>query len=200
MKIRWISFVAVTLTLALVGGLVAAQQGTTLNEQAIREFNGRNSGSLIDEDIDSLSGTQRMERTQSKIATMKSTLELTDQLLGRARSQERDILKINCVNEKLAAIKGFVKVSEQSYVSLSDAVSRADEEASKHHYTLISIAGQKVSGLGEEARVCAGEEVRYAEDTLLDVTIDPDIIPEDESFLGDDPLVLEGLPKFSPYY
>lgn len=199
MKIHWISFVTVSLTIAVVGSLVVAQQGN-LNEQAIREFNGRNSSSLIDEDIDSLSGAQRMERALGKIGTMKSTLTTTDQVLSRARNQERDILKINCVNEKIAAIKGFVKVSEQSYVSLSDAAKRADEEASKHHYTLISIAGQKVAGLGEEARVCAGEEVRYAEDTLLDVTVDPDIIPEDESFLGDDPLVLDGLPKFSPYF
>ncbi|MBA2662525.1 MAG: hypothetical protein H0U74_09545 [Bradymonadaceae bacterium] len=200
MKIRWVSFVVITLAFALVGGLVVAQQRGGLNEQAIREFNGRNGRALIDEDIDKLTGPQKLDRSQNKIATMKVALESTDQLLGRARTQERDILKINCISEKLAAVKGFVKVSEQSYVSLSDSVGKSDNEASKHHYTLIAIAGQKVGGLSEEARVCAGEEVRYADDTMLDVTIDPDIMPSDESFWGDDPLVLESLPKFTPYY
>lgn len=193
---RWATMVGLTLLLA--GPSALAQQNGD-GERLLTDFNDRNGGGVIDEDLDSLSPGQMGERAANKIDAMRVTLESTNQLLESARDEERDILKINCVNEKLASIRGFVKVSEQSYVSLSDSVAANDLEASKHHYTLISIAGQRVSGLGEEARVCAGQELRYADDAVLEVSVDPGIGSPDEEFLGDEREVLDRLPELTPY-
>lgn len=167
-------------------------------EQMLAEFQERNGNGILDEDIDSLTADQMIQRGGDKLDGMQVTLEGTGELLERARGQERDILKINCINENLASIKGFVNVAEQSYESLQSSAESEDEEATRHHYTLISIAGQRVTSLGEQARVCAGEELRYAEDASLEVTIDPNIGDPDQGFLDDDS-ILDRPAKVSPF-
>jgi hypothetical protein len=157
----------------------------------------------LDSDIEKLSGTQKLERARKKIRYMRGVLQETQALLKKTREEEPDIIKLTCINEKLAAIKGFVKVSEQSYQHLEDALSPADVEAQRHHYTLISIAAQKVKTLGEEARVCVGEVLRYSKDSTLVVTIDEDVA-DPEFILADDDAydfeyAVERLPELTPY-
>lgn len=167
-------------------------------EQMLAEFQQRNGNGILDEDIEALTAAQMIQRGRDKLDGMQVTLEGTGELLDRARGQERDILKINCINENLASIKGFVNVAEQSYESLQTSAEADDEEATRHHYTLISIAGQRVTSLGEQARVCAGEELRYAEDASLEVTIDPNIGDPDKGFIDDDS-ILDRPAKVSPF-
>lgn len=168
-------------------------------DQMLAEFDEDNGNGILDEDIDALTVGQMADRADSRLGAMRVTLESTTELLEDARQQDRDILKINCINENLASMKGFVNVAEQSYENLQQSVDvNNDEEAAAHHYTLISIAAQRVTGLGEQARVCAGEELRYAEDAVLEVSVDPDIGEPDQRFT-DDEEVLDRLPKKSPY-
>lgn len=155
--------------------------------------------SLVDEDIDSLSGQQQLNRGKRKISDMKKALGQTNALLDEARKKERDILKINCINDKLAAIKGFLKVAEQSYVKLKDADSQADSEELNHHYTLISISDQKIDKLHEEARLCAGEVERYAKGTKVDVEVDDDIAST-RDYIPSQPSSLMVLPELTPFH
>lgn len=187
--------------LALVAVTPAFAQNGNGNrnpEQMLAEFQERNGNGILDEDIDTLTSPQMIQRGRDKLDGMQVTLEGTGELLERARNQERDILKINCINENLASIKGFVNVAEQSYESLLESAEVEDEEATRHHYTLVSIAGQRVTSLGEQARVCAGEELRYAEDASLEVTIDPDIGDPDDGIFNDDS-ILDRPAKVSPF-
>jgi hypothetical protein len=174
----------------LTAGVVSAQtDGSDLaNEENL---------SLIDEDISSLTNEQKLERAAQKIEGMRTTLGGVSELLQTVRDNERDILKINCINEKHAAIKGFVKVSEQSYVNLQTAVNEGDGGASDHHYTLISVADQKVQGLAEEASLCTGDEQRFAGQGEVDVR-QPENGSEDVDMPEDDILV-EDLPELTPY-
>ena len=184
----------------LAAGTAVAQSGGQGEEpgQMLAEFEERNGNGILDEDIESLTPDQMRERGQSKLDAMSVTLDGTTELLERARTDERDILRINCINENLASIKGFVNVGEQSYESLLESADANDVEAVRHHYTLVSIAGQRVTGLGEQARVCAGEELRYADDSSLEVNIDPDIGNPDEDFLDDED-ILDRPPKVTPF-
>lgn len=153
--------------------------------------------SLIDEDIESLSEQQKLDRAASKIKEMRNTESNVSELLERVRDDERDILKINCINEKHAAIKGFVKISEQGYVNLEEAVDKGDGGASTHHYTLISVAHQKVQSLSEEARLCTGEERRFAGRSQVDVTR-PDGDVDDVNGPEDD-FAVDDLPELTPF-
>ncbi len=167
-------------------------------DRMLAEFDDDNGNGILDEDIEELTPDEMVQRGEQKLGAMRVTLEGTTELLEQARQDDRDILKINCINENLASIKGFVNVGEQSYESLGDSVNGNDVEAARHHYTLISIAAQRVTALGEQARVCAGEELRYAEDAVLEVTIDPEIGEPAEEFMDDE--ALDRLPKKTPYF
>lgn len=188
-------------SVALLLGTAMAQNGGTSEqpERMLAEFEESNGNGILDEDIEGLGSEEMFERGEAKLGAMQVTLESTTELLEKARQDERDILKINCINENLASIKGFVNVGEQSYESLVQSSEGNDVDAARHHYTLISIAGQRVTGLGEQARVCAGEELRYADDAVLEVSVDPDIGDPDGEFLDDEDEVLDRLPEKSPH-
>lgn len=202
MKARKTALFAVCLVTGLATTAVA-QNGAGSNggnggNGMLAEFGERNGNGLLEEDIDSLEPGVMLERGDQKLDSMRVVLASTTELLERTRTQERDIIKINCINENLASMKGFVNVGEQSYESLLQSTEGNDLEAARHHYTLVSIAGQRVTGLGEQARVCAGEELRYADDAALEVRVDPDMGDPEGDLLGDDE-VLERTPKVTPY-
>lgn len=185
----------------LIGGSVWAQRGETPSDEPPRkeaEQIAKDRRSLIDEDIDSLSGQQMLGRAENKIKEAKDHLEMTERMLKEARQEEQDIVKINCINDKQAALKGFLKVAEQSYVKLKRANSQNDGEEAKHHYTLVSISHQRAGKLAEEARLCAGEVQRYAEGTKVEVNVDDDITEPGE-YLPREPIELVELPELTPY-
>ncbi len=194
---RTMTIIGLTLALWLAGAGQAMAQ-TEDAEEMLADFEESNGNGILDEDISELSPQEMLARGQDMVEAMEITLDSTNELLAEARQQDRDILKINCINENLASIKGFVNVGEQSLESLAEAVEvDNNDEAAEHHYTLISIASQRVTHLGEQARVCAGEELRYAEDMVLDIDIDPDIGDPDRDFMEDEDL--ERLPELTPY-
>ncbi len=153
--------------------------------------------SLLDEDVKSLSSKEKLSRAAKKIKRMRTTLNNISELLQTVRDKERDILKINCINEKHAAIKGFLKVSEQSYIELKSAVDKGDGGSADHHYTLIAVAGQKVRSLAEEARLCTGEERRYGGKPKVKVSLPND--GDDHVDIPDDSSLTEDLPALTPY-
>lgn len=160
-------------------------------------------GDDIDAQARRLSPEEKVEVAQEQIVQMQDTLASTNELLERVREEEQDLLKINCINEKLAAIKGFLKVSEQSYTNLKDAVAASDTEAEVHHFTLIAIASQKVYDLGEEALTCVGEVQVFADETTVDRREDPDIADielvtlDDDAF--EDDFATDRLPELTPF-
>ncbi len=175
-----------------------AQNGNGQSEAMLADFEEGNGNGILDEDIESLTPGEMVQRGEAKVSAMGVTLESTTALLEEARREARDIIKINCINENLASMRGFVNVGESSYESLTQAARSNDEDAARHHYTLVSIAGQRVANLGEQARVCAGEELRYADDATLEVRVDPEIGTADEDVLGDVE-VLDRPPKVTPF-
>jgi hypothetical protein len=119
---------------------------------------------------------ERLDQGQKMVNGMKASLKGVEQALDTARNRDRDIRKINCINEKLVSVKGYVKISEKSYIDLKDANERQDSEASVHHFTLIAISDQKVEQLSDAARLCVGD-VSKIDGSNRTVTVDPDIAP-----------------------
>lgn len=152
---------------------------------------------------DSLASDQKLGEAQRKIDRMRSVLGSTTDLLEDVRQTDGDIIRLNCINEKLAAMKGFVKVSEQSYSSLRDAASRDDSAAESHHFSLINVSDTRVRELGEEAQLCVGEVQVFVDEVIADRREDPGnadidpIVPDDDDF--DDLFATEPLPELTPF-
>jgi hypothetical protein len=190
--------IAILTVIALVAPAVSISAQENDGDQQQLEQLAESEESLVDEDVESMSDEKKLNRAESKISESRQSLEETNALLEKAREQEKDVMKMNCINDKQAAIKGFLKVAEQSYVKLKDAASGNDAEEVDHHYTLISVSKQKIDSLAEESRMCAGEIQRYAEGTQVEVDVDDDVA-EMDGYVPPDTGRITTLPELTPY-
>lgn len=111
---------------------------------------------------------KKMQETQRRVLMLQSKAK-----------KDRDMVKLNCVNDKLTQLKGHMTVTDQSMGSLVTDVAKGDDGARQHEFTRITILYQKVVTLGTEAEQCIGEDVSYVGATTVDVEIDPSIPPGD---------------------
>lgn len=153
-----------------------------------QESSGSKSGDvqLRFEKASKLSGGEQINQSASLLKRMKEILRRGFELLELARA-EKDIVRLNCVNEKLSSMKGLLKISEQADIALQEAVARRDKETANHEFTKISIAYQKVESLGVESEGCAGEALRYTGDTRVEVKVEgvPDQPPPEPEMMDD---------------
>ena len=105
---------------------------------------------------------------------MQETQRRVEQLQSKAK-KDKDMVKLNCVNDKLMQLRGHLAVTDQSMSTLSIDVAKGDDVARQHEFTRISILYQKAVTLGTEAEQCIGEDVSYVGATRVDVEIDPSI-------------------------
>lgn len=145
-----------------------------------------------------LTAQEQLSQAEAYLAKMKSTLEHTNQLAEQAR-KEKDIIKLNCVNDKLMQIKGNLALGEQTRQALQQAASRSDEGARNHEFAKLTITYQKVVVLGQEAEACIGEEISYVGTTRVDIDIDRDIPQEDPTVIPPPPLPVTRPPIASPF-
>jgi wobble nucleotide-excising tRNase len=123
--------------------------------------------------------TEREARARRTIDGMKTLNAQVDKLAAQARS-EKDIVKLNCVNEKLNQVRGLLKVSEQAEADLREANARREDEQSLHAFAKVGIAGKKVSQLRQDAEQCIGQLAFYNDEkTQVDVEIPPGLPSDD---------------------
>jgi len=125
-----------------------------------------------------LSVPEKQERSAKEVERMKDSLRQALERLKTAR-ERKDILQLNCVNDKLSAIKGLLKLSEEAWSNLLEAIAKGDEELINHEFTKISIAGVRVENFRVEVEGCVGEASQYTGETVVDTSVDPDIRSDD---------------------
>ncbi len=125
-----------------------------------------------------LSPQETVAQSRDYYKKMQETLRRVQQLQAKAK-KDKDMVKLNCVNDKLTQLAGHMKVTDQSMSTLTLDVAKGDDTARQHEFTRITILYQKVVTLGTEAEQCIGEDVSYVGATRVDVEIDPSIPPED---------------------
>ncbi len=102
-----------------------------------------------------LSDSQKLEKSAENLERMKGSLRTILQRVEDARA-EKDVVKLNCVNEKLAQVKGLIKVAEQADIALHEALT-AKDPASDSEFARIGIARTKVDALKGDAEQCIGQ-------------------------------------------
>jgi hypothetical protein len=114
--------------------------------------------------------TQSREYAKNMGEVLKRIQVLQDQA-----KREKDIIRLNCVTDKVVQVRVNISIAEQSMASLQEAVTRADEGERTHEFTRLTIVNQKVLVLGAEAENCIGEDLSFVGATKVDVEIDPNI-------------------------
>jgi hypothetical protein len=191
MKSRWMMLAI--LGLAAVGTTsVLAQTGTAPpppEKPAVAEAPG--SGRT-------LSATEMVAQSKELMSKMQATLQRVVQLQEIARKQ-KDIIKLNCVNDKLVQVKGNMNVAESATTALHEAIARTDEAQRQHEFTRITLTSQKVQVLGTEAENCIGEDLTFIGQTEVKVEIDPNIPETDPTGDTKPEPVIERPPVASPF-
>jgi len=118
------------------------------------------------------------DRRDALLGEMRDALRRVTEILGEARAS-KDIVQLNCVNEKLTQVKGLLRISEDASVKMYDAVASNTMDVINHEFTKISVAHQKTIILRAEAEQCVGELSVYTGETEVTVEIDPDISDRD---------------------
>jgi len=135
------------------------------------------------------SSREMVNRTEDHLKEMRQMLKDVLEILEDARA-EKDVVKLNCTNQKLTQIKGLLRVSEQASISLQEASAKDQIEDARHEYRKISIARSKVQQLRAEAEECIGQLAFYIdEDMTVDVEV-PDDLPEDDQKIDPIPPIL----------
>jgi ribosomal protein L9 len=101
------------------------------------------------------SDADKLEASAEHLARMKTALKHVLTRVEEARN-EKDVVKLNCVNEKLTQIKALLKVAEQADISLHEAIATRDA-AAESEFAKVGIARTKVDGLRGQADQCIGQ-------------------------------------------
>lgn len=110
------------------------------------------------------------------LAKMREILKRIVELQEIAR-RNKDVIKLNCVNDKLLQVKQLLNIGEAASKNMEAAVSRRDEEGRYHEFGRMTIAYQQVSVLGTEAENCIGEDLSFLGPT--EVTVEEPEQPDD---------------------
>jgi hypothetical protein len=124
----------------------------------------------------------KLEAAADNIARMKAALKT---VVGRAEQarNEKDVVKLNCVNEKLTQVKALLRVAEQADVALRESLAR--RAAGEAEFSKVAITRTKVDRLRREAEECIGQ-LAYMVDEKTTVEVEqPAGLPgPDEAGLG----------------
>lgn len=128
----------------------------------------------LPDDASKLSPKATLDAAKNAQSRMQDTLTRIVQLQELAKKQ-KDIVKLNCVNDKLTQVKGHLAVSDSAVNSLNEAVAKSDDGGRQQEYTRVTILYQKVLVLGTEAENCIGEDLSYIGAVKVELVIDPTI-------------------------
>ena len=122
-----------------------------------------------------LTDAEKVEKASEHVVKMKAAMKGVLQRVEDARN-EKDVVKLNCVNEKLTQVKGLLKVAEQADVALSESIARKDDAADTE-FQKISMARAKIDVLRGEADQCIGQ-LAYVVDSETTVDVEqPENLP-----------------------
>ena len=146
--------------------------------------------------------SERMNWVNEHSQHAKSIYRKVQNMLEQAR-QEKDSIKITCLDDKLTQISVNLRGIEVRKEALSVALKSNDNTASDQHFTILSIYSTRVNGLEAEAENCIGASDVVLGESDVTVTVSEDITQDDPSTDGIDiyqHIGVEQLPQASGYY
>jgi hypothetical protein len=139
-----------------------------------------------------LSGADQLREATATLDSITATRRRVSDLLDRART-DRDIIKVNCLNDKLTQVDVTLRSAREHQELLQNAVSLNNDGQRNHEFQLMNIFRSRSEGIEGESRGCVGEETGTFDPTrtVITVRVDPNIPEEDPTQLTPDSLAPE---------
>ncbi|HWN69828.1 MAG TPA: hypothetical protein VNM90_19435 [Haliangium sp.] len=83
---------------------------------------------------------------------------------------KKDMIRLDCIDDKLAQIDQLSLIVEAARADLGAAVASGDLEGRLHHHGLVAQSREKATAVRQEADGCIGEEMRFPGNADIDVT------------------------------
>jgi hypothetical protein len=175
--------------LSFVGGFVLAQDAPPADKPSDVDIPMKKRANISPADM--------MKQTEQYLQRMQEVFRRVIQLQEVARKQ-KDVIKLNCVNDKLLQIKQLMNIADAAKTNMQEAIARSDEDGRYHEFGRVTIADQQTSVLATEAENCIGEDLSFLGPT--EVIVEEPQEPDDPT-LPQEPQVpeVEAPPIASPF-
>lgn len=130
-----------------------------------------------EKEILKLSNQEKLSKATSMISKMDSSLSEAYSILKKTR-KEKDVIKLNCVNESISKIKGLLKRSKDDSMSLQEAISKDDTKSSNYYFTKISLASNNIKQYSIEVLSCSGT-ITIEADPVVGISVEDLIVEKD---------------------
>ena len=129
-----------------------------------------------------MTAKQKVDHASNTASTLEAGV---DRILSQIEDAQKnkDILRLNCLNEKLGHLRGLLKVVQDAKLGLREAVARENADLEEHHYRKVAISEEQGQVILAEAEACAGATGSGGVDgTRVVVTVDGDDKSGDDAF------------------
>lgn len=117
--------------------------------------------------------SEQIQWVQAKNIECKAIQDRVENLLTSAK-EEKETIKITCLEDKVAQISAGMRGIEERTASLRSAHDAGRTEEANQHFSIVKIYLSRIAGLGAEADNCLGETDIVLGKTETIVTIDGD--------------------------
>lgn len=159
----------VLLVAALGAGSFVLAQGTPADLKAAAKGE--------DDAADDTPAGKYAEEANEALSAMRVSLQKGLDEVKKARD-EKDALRLTCVNEPVTAMKGVLRVAEDANVDLAEAIATSQTAQARREFRKIKKSKARMDNLLSEAQNCAGADSSVST-TSVEVTIDEDVIAID---------------------
>ncbi|MBI1947379.1 MAG: hypothetical protein HYS27_16920 [Deltaproteobacteria bacterium] len=157
--------------LAMAGGVALAQGAADAPKGDTPEAPAREDAA--DDPAAQVAPGRYVDVAQENVGAMRVALSKGLEELKMAR-EKRDAVELTCVNENVTAMKGILRVAEDSVVALQEAMSANDSERGRYEFRKIHVSKRKMDELLTAAINCAGADVTSS-NTSVTMEVDPDL-------------------------
>jgi len=175
---KWFIVVAVAASILTTSTLAFAERAARANDVAQNDTDrdGNATGEL--EQTAVLSEADQIEWADEAIDRMEQLSARISALLDQA-NQSGDMLKIQCLNDKLTQINVSMRSFEGRQADHREAINGRNADQRNHQYSMMVILAQRVAGLRVEAEACVGEGDVVFGQTSRTTEIDASVTQDD---------------------
>jgi hypothetical protein len=130
------------------------------------------------------SSSEMAREAQKMLSGMEGYHVRVLELQASAR-KAKDVIKLNCVNENLLAVKQLLNIADKAENDLNEAIASSDRNEQVHQFSQITLAHERAVSASEEAAGCIGEELHFVGKN--DIEINGPAMPDDPTNDPQDP-------------
>jgi len=111
------------------------------------------SSELSGQDLSTSQKTTFADKTSAELdGRVKRTLKMIEEA-----SKNKDIILLNCLNDKLLSLRGLQKVAVDARDGLAEAIARENVDLEEHNFRKLYIARDQGQVVAAEAEACVGQ-------------------------------------------